>query len=1405
MPTRRGIEENLEEEQVMSPREMKLPVFGERDVDPETWLSQVEAAAQVATWSSPVMTKQAAASLRGTAATWWASLYDQPTEWPKFCEEFRQQFIYNSDRACDAYSHFLLACQRGQGEREAVAEYIPRLRLLAKRAGVPEERAVLHVQKGLRPEIRRQLRTLTRETWAYMQQTASWIEQDTPRTHGSAVALLSGTGSNSHESNLAIRSPGKKMIKCFKCGQLGHIARGCRSGEGGQAPPQPRPGQAKAKQNASVYVSELSTEQINREDSLAYSVAKIHIELGETQVWAIVDTGSSATIISARLVQQLRLKVNRENPQTVLTSSGSSARSVGTIKDLLIKVGSQSTKIDAIVMEVTSYSLLLGNDILHRMSAAVDIGKEVLITRFKGLTERIPLSIIRQGHRRPEPRCHLIATKGLQIPAHGQRWVPVKTDGSALKSGYDYTISSTERMAMTRGVKAASGVISGEKAPSSILIANLSNREVRVSQGEKVAFVASVIDVDECPELSGGKAEDGGVKMEELWPTATTEESEELKRLFGKHRAVCEKVTGKKLVKSYVEFDIKLEPNVMPIKQRFHHVSPAQAEIVRNEIDMMLKEGFIERSTSAWASPVVLVRKKDGSTRFCVDYRKLNNVTCKDVYPLPRIQEALDSFAGASVFSTLDLKSGYWQIPIKKEARDKTAFISRHGLYQWRVMPFGLCNAPATFQRMMDAILEGIKWEYCLVYLDDIMVYSKDFKEHIRHLDVVLSRLEQAGLKLNLKKCKIARAEVSYLGHVIDKSGVRPDNSNTEAVKDYPRPKNVKEMRTFLGLASYYRRFVKDFASLADPLFKLCHPKEKFEWGEIHEKAFESLKKALISPPVLAHPDPAKPYIIQTDASDVAIGAILAQSSPEGERVVAYGSHSLDVTQRRYCATERECLAIVWALQQFRPYVYGRPFQLMTDHSALQYLKSAQYNGNSKLIRWALQLSEFDFTVIHKKGSTNGNVDALSRSPREERFEAAFLTEGEPGKYRKIKKQLWYQPFPGGPLRKVIPEKARKDLTIRTHLALGHAGEDATYAQLTRKFYWENMIEDVRTILGGCDICQRYGKNRQTIRTYPITAKEPFEMVGIDLMGPLPETRRGSKYILVATDYLTHWTIGEAIPDKGARTVANVIFQRVVCFRGPPKRIITDQGNEFTNQLVESLCRAIGTKHILASPYHPQTNGLVERTNQTIIAKLTKLVNGDVDNWDMRLAAAVYAYNCSPQKKLLGSPFELMFGEVPRIWNEPEEPSEAIPEDNREAAIRRMLKIQENQEIARQAIETRAEETEEREQEKRSAEDLRVGDAVLVRHFERDLKTGKKLLPYWKGPFFVQKKGKKGRYIVGDLHGHPRTLNRCDLRLDRGEEWADYNARADVELGSEGGGVMLEPWVEIDAPLQEAC
>ncbi|GET61172.1 hypothetical protein GLOIN_2v1765994 [Rhizophagus irregularis DAOM 181602=DAOM 197198] len=459
----------------------------------------------------------------------------------------------------------------------------------------------------------------------------------------------------------------------------------------------------------------------------------------------------------------------------------------------------------------------------------------------------------------------------------------------------------------------------------------------------------------------------------------TNEQKGKLKVLVEKYKDIFEYDGEKYNRTNLVKHEIRLKGGTEPIAQKRYKENDEKGKFIRKEVDEMLKLGKIRESRSPWSSPVTLAGKKSGNYRFCIDYRKLNKVTITDAYPLPRIDEQLERISSGKWFTSLDLASGFNQIEMAEEDIEKTAFICSAGLYEYNVMPFGLTNAPASFQRLMDKVLKEYLNEFVIVYIDDIMIYSENFEDHLKHIKLVLEKLKEASLILKLKKCIFGKTEIEFLGHVVGKNGLKPSPGKVEKIQKLTAPINIKGVRSILGLCTYYRKFIKDFSKIVKPITSLLRKDEKFEWGIKQHEALEILKRKLTEEPVLRQPDWLRKFILITDASGVGLGAVLAQKDDKGqEYVIEYASKSLNRTEQRWPITEQECYAIVWGIQHFHKYLINRKFEVVTDHAALKGLMTAKV-PKGKRSRWVMELEQYDFEITHRPGKENKNADALSR------------------------------------------------------------------------------------------------------------------------------------------------------------------------------------------------------------------------------------------------------------------------------------------------------------------------------------------------------------------------------------------------------------------------------------------
>jgi hypothetical protein len=681
----------------------------------------------------------------------------------------------------------------------------------------------------------------------------------------------------------------------------------------------------------------------------------------------------------------------------------------------------------------------------------------------------------------------------------------------------------------------------------------------------------------------------------------------------------------------------------------------------------MIANGIVRRSDSAFSSPVLLVKKPDESWRFCVDYRALNAVTVKDAFPIPVVDELLDELHGAKYFTKLDLRSGYHQVRMRTEDVHKTAFRTHDGLYEFLVMPFGLCNAPATFQALMNDVLRPFLRRFVLVFFDDILIYSKSWADHLRHLRAVLSALRQHTLFVKRSKCAFAVASVAYLGHTISEAGVAMDSSKVQAIHDWPVPRSARAVRGFLGLAGYYRKFIHNYGSIAAPLTALLK-KEGFTWGPEATSAFLALKAAVTSAPVLAMPDFAKPFVVECDASSHGFGAVLIQ---EGHPI-AFFSRPVAPRHHALAAYERELIGLVQAVRHWRPYLWGRRFTVRTDHYSLKYLLD-QRLATIPQHHWVGKLLGFDFSVEYKPGATNAVADALSRR---DTVEGALLALSSPrfdfiGKLRQAQLEhpalvalqgelaAGTRTAPWALVDGMVQFAGRLYIPADSPLLQeivgaihedGHEGVQRTLHRLRRDFHFPNMKQVVQDRVRTCEVCQRYKSEHQ----HPAGLLLPLPIpqgvwtdVALDFVEALPRVR-GKSVILTVVDRFSKYChfIPLAHP-YSAESVAQAFFNDIVRLHGVPQSMVSDRDTVFTSSFWQELMRLMGTKLQMTSAFHPQSDGQSESANRVIIMYLRCLVGDRPREWLRWLPWAEYLFNTAYQTSLKDTPFRIVYGRDP--------------------------------------------------------------------------------------------------------------------------------------------------------------
>lgn len=1015
---------------------------------------------------------------------------------------------------------------------------------------------------------------------------------------------------------------------------------------------------------------------------------KVKVLVDGVSTLALVDTGAVVSVMSLAFQRLLGRKVVFQWNQvaTFCGVSGDSLRPVG-FCTAQVSLGGRVFTTEFTILPRSSHDVILGIDFLQMCGATVDCRTGEMF-----VSGDISYELMQDA---PNEDGAFHACEDTLVPALSAVCVPVGC-ATTTHRAFDATVEPAYLPCTKKNIFLPHCLVSVAQRRSKLWVVNPSGENAVVPAGMKLASFKEhrstpVAVLTDAPHTRVDICSEDSKILPMISKSISMDERRTLVNVLTKHLSIFDFAQGDNapsIPASRTKHRINTG-SAQPVRQKPYRVSPSERQVIDEQVHEMLQKGVIQESSSPWAAPVILVKKKDDTWRFCVDYRRLNSITKKDVYPLPRIDDALDCLHSASYFSSVDLRSGYWQIPMHPADKEKTAFITPDGLFEFNVMPFGLCNAPATFERFMDTILRGLKWHICMCYLDDVVIFGSTFEEHNRRLEVVLDCIENAGLVLNSKKCHFGERQTLVLGHLVDKDGIRPDPQKTAAVEAFKPPRSVKELRSFLGLCSYFRRFIPAFADVAYPLTCLLHKDAVFEWTHECDASFRQLKFLLTTGPILRHFDPAAPTEIHTDASGVGVGGVLVQRCGRNEHVIAYASRTLSKPERNYTVTEQECLAVIFAVQRFRSYVYGRPFTIVTDHHSLCWLVNLR-DPSGRLARWALRLQEYNFTVSYKSGRRHADADCLSRMPLNttlcdaDNFDhlIASLAPAFPDKETFEKEQredfsleplfnahdsttsrgycvrdglLYKRNFAttGARFLLVVPEKLRSSILQVMHddPTSGHLGAARTFHRAQERFYWPRMRRSTEMYVASCAQCQAH-KHLTTTPAgllQPLTPpSSPFEQVGIDLMGPFPRSSKGNRWIIVCADHLTRYCETAALPSATASQVSFFLLHSIILRHGPPRVIISDRGRQFTADVVEELLRLCASSFRHSTPYHPQTNGLTERTNRTLVNMLSMYVASDHKNWDDILPFITYAFNTAKHETTGYSPFFLLYARPPR-------------------------------------------------------------------------------------------------------------------------------------------------------------
>ncbi|GJS81208.1 reverse transcriptase domain-containing protein [Tanacetum coccineum] len=815
-----------------------------------------------------------------------------------------------------------------------------------------------------------------------------------------------------------------------------------------------------------------------------------------------------------------------------------------------------------------------------------------------------------------------------------------------------------------------------------------------------------------------------------------------------------------------IEFRIDLIPGASPVVRSPYRLAPSEMLELSNQLKELQEKGFIRPSHSPWGAPVLFVKKKDGSMRMCIDYRELNKLTIKNRYPLPRIDDLFDQLQGACCFSKIDLRSGYHQLRVREEDIPKTAFRTRYGHFEFTVMPFGLTNAPAIFMDLMNRVCKPYLDKFVIVFIDDILIYSKSEEEHEAHLKTILDLLKKEKLYAKFSKCEFWLQEVQFLGHVVNRDGIHVDPSKVESVKNWKTPESSTEIRSFLGLAGYYRRFIENFSKIAKPLTLLTQKNKAYVWGDKQDEAFQILKEKLCNALVLALLDGPDDFVVYCDASKQGFGCVLMQRG----KVIAYASRQLKKHEKNYTTHDLELGAVVFALKIWRHYLYGTKSVIYTDHKSLQYIFN-QKDLNMRQRRWIELLSDYECEIKYHPGKANVVADALSRKERlkPRRVRAMSITihsglktkileaQSEASKDLKAPTEwlrglerhfeqrddgeiyffdrIWI-PSVGG-VRKLIMDEAH---TSRYSV---HPGADKMYYDLRDLYWWPGMKRDIAEYVSRCLTCSKIKAEHQKPSGFlqqPEIPEWKWEKITMDFVTKLPKSSSGHDTIWVVVDRLTK--SAHFLPireDYKTEKLAKIYTNEIVARHGVPVSIISDRDGRFTSHLWQAFQEALGTRLDMSTAYHPQTDGQSERTIQTLEDMLRACVMDFGGSWDTHLPLIEFSYNNSYHTSIKCAPFEALYGRKcrsPVIWTEVGE-SQLIGPEIVQETTEKIFQIKERLKTARSRQKSYAD-------KRRKPLEFEVGDRVLLKvsPWKGVVRFGKKgkLAPRYVGPFEIMER-----------------------------------------------------------------
>lgn len=1185
----------------------------------------------------------------------------------------------------------------------------------------------------------------------------------------------------------------KPILKCKRCNRIGHDNEGCKL----------------------VPFTSSSSSSATHENSSERKTLKIDIgkkgndkffktvTVDDQTLGAYIDFGSECTLLSESNAESLNLK--REFDSIPVVRGFGQASVVPLYKSCVtLKVDEVEAEVEVLVVEDS------------HMQTAMIIGQN--------FTELPCVTVLKNSKRLTfykSPSTDSLSCTDSSLKLHVSNSVQVlKIDVVPVHAECDFTgdvyIEGYNSVESGKEYCLLQGAYHISNGKGEVVISNMSHHAVNLERDTLVARAIPFIEQDICQvnriQVDTSSLEPLNKNDVKTGPGLSTEQADRLYSLLQNYRDCF--ATKLDEIGSAVDFEMQIDlMDTKPIVYRPYRLSHAERETVRETVDELLRLDIIQESKSDYASPILMVRKKSGEQRLCVDFRALNNKTVKDRFPLPLIDDQVSNLSGNNYFTTLDLASGYYQIPMSKDSRHLTGFVTPDGHYEFKRMPFGLANAPAVFQRMINKILGNRRFEYALAYLDDVLIPSKDVEEMFLRLEDILSLFRQNGLTLNLAKCRFFDTTVNYLGYDISSQGIRPSEAKVLAVREFPTPCNVHEVRQFLGLTGFFRRFIKGYGEVARPLTSLLKKDSQWRWTSVEEHAFNFLKEKLIDRPVLALYDPKLETELHTDASSLGIGGILMQWQRDSRvlKPVAYFSRQTTPEERHLHSYELETLAVVCSLKKFRVYLLGLHFKVYTDCAALRTTMTKR-DLIPRIARWWLQMSEYTFDIEYRPGVQMSHVDALSRNtklsvdPDDNAFVSVYTIEkqnwllslqiADPDisrihnilkpeddiackdikKNYTVKNHAVYRKVDDR-LCLVVPRSARWQICRAKHDDVGHLGYAKTLESIQQDYWFPKLRKFVKKYVAACLECA-YNKDsssrQKSGHLYPIQKiNVPFHTIHIDHLGPFVRSKEGNCYILTVVDGFTKYVFVRAVKDLKTKNSVKIL-EKIFYDFGVPARIVSDRGTSFTSAAFKTFCDNHGIKHILNAVACPRANGQAERFNQTILNSLaSQNAFGHERDWDKCLGKLQFGINNTVNASTRKSATEALFGF--KLRDDLLNKLEIVNNDDANNSDLQQIR----DEISISISKDQAKQKERHDANRAPAPTYEIGDLVkILRNNFENKNQSTKLLSKFVGPYKIIEILGNDRYRISDVPGFTKKGKPYNtvISVDRIRPWIHVKA-----------------------------